>query len=197
VLLVLDRAACKLGADVSRVVLLNKPFGVLTQFSKDGDRATLSEYVSIPSVYPAGRLDADSEGLVLLTDDGKLQAKISHPRHKLPKRYWVQVEGVPEARAITKLKGGLDLGDFHTAPCECKLIPEPSSLWPRNPPIRFRAAIPTSWLEVTIREGKNRQVRRMTAKIGHPCLRLIRYAIGHWTIDGLLPGEARSEEVDL
>ena len=178
-----------------RIILLNKPFGVLTQFSSDAGHATLRDFVPIPDVYPAGRLDADSEGLVLLTDDGALQARISHPRHKLPKRYWVQVEGVPQPSVIAMLCKGLDLGDFVTAPCQCATIAEPGILWPRNPPIRVRLAIPTTWLEVTLREGKNRQVRRMTAKIGHPCLRLIRYAIGSWTLDGLLPGAWRSEEI--
>ena len=181
---------------MSHVILLNKPFGVLTQFTTDGDKATLSDYVPIRDVYPAGRLDADSEGLVLLTDDGALQARISDPKHKLPKRYWVQVEGCPDEAAIAKLKNGLDLGDFLTAPCKCSPMAEPKILWPRNPPIRVRLAIPTTWLVVTLREGKNRQVRRMTAKIGHPCLRLIRYAIGRWTIEGLSSGEWRREEVD-
>ena len=180
---------------MSRIILLNKPFGVLAQFSSDGSHATLRDFVPIPDIYPAGRLDADSEGLVLLTDDGALQARISHPRHKLPKRYWVQVEGSPLPTAIATLANGLDLGDFVTAPCQCKIIAEPEMLWPRDPPTRVRLAIPTTWLEITLREGKNRQVRRMTAKIGHPCLRLIRYAIGSWTIDGLLPGAWRSEEI--
>ncbi len=179
---------------MSRVLLLNKPFGVLTQFSDSEGRPTLKDYVPVPGVYPAGRLDTDSEGLVVLTDDGKLQARIAEPRHKLPKVYWAQVEGVPDAVALERLRGGLDLGDFVTQPCAARLIDEPSDLWPRNPPIRFRAAIPTAWVEITLREGRNRQVRRMTAKAGHPTLRLIRHSVGQWTLDGLAPGEWR--EVD-
>ena len=180
---------------MSRLILLNKPYNVVAQFSSETDRATLKDFVSIPNVYAAGRLDADSEGLLLLTDDGALQARISHPKHKLPKRYWVQVEGVPEPGVLSKLTRGLDLGDFVTASCQCKVIGEPMLLWPRNPPIRVRLAIPTTWLEISLQEGKNRQIRRMTAKIGHPCLRLIRYSIGNWSVDGLLPGQWRSEEI--
>ena len=176
---------------MSRIILLNKPYGVLTQFTDASGRPTLKDFVAVPGVYPAGRLDADSEGLVVLTDDGALQARISHPRHKRDKRYWAQVEGIPDAGALMALGNGLDLGDFHTAPCSARPIPEPSDLWPRTPPIRFRAAISTSWLEITLREGKNRQVRRMTARIGYPTLRLIRYSIGEWTLSGLLPGEWR------
>jgi 23S rRNA pseudouridine2457 synthase len=180
---------------VSRLILLNKPYGVLTQFSDPGGRPTLKDFVDIPGVYAAGRLDADSEGLVVLTDDGTLQARISHPRHKLDKHYWAQVEGVPDVSAISALSLGLDLGDFHSAPCRARLIPEPRDLWSRNPPIRYRAEIPTSWLEITLREGKNRQVRRMTAKVGYPTLRLIRFAIGTWQLSGLLPGLWREEQV--
>ena len=155
---------------------------------------TLKDFVPVPDVYPAGRLDADSEGLVVLTDDGALQARIADPRHKLGKSYWVQVEGLPSKSDLERLAGGIDLGDFVTVRCECKIIDEPSSLWPRIPPIRVRAAIPTTWLELVLREGKNRQIRRMTAKIGYPCLRLIRYSIGQWTLRGLQPGEWRDEE---
>ena len=155
---------------------------------------TLKDFVSVPDVYPAGRLDADSEGLVVLTDDGALQARIADPRHKLGKSYWVQVEGLASKSDLERLTGGLDLGDFVTAPCECKIIEEPASLWPRTPPIRVRAAIPTTWLQLILREGKNRQIRRMTAKIGYPCLRLIRYSIGRWALQGMQPGDWRDEE---
>ena len=155
---------------------------------------TLKDFVPVPDVYPAGRLDADSEGLVVLTDDGALQARIADPRHKLGKSYWVQVEGLPSKSDLERLTGDLDLGDFVTAPCECKIIEEPASLWPRTPPIRVRTAIPTTWLELILREGKNRQIRRMTAKIGYPCLRLIRNSIGRWTLQGLQPGDWRDEE---
>lgn len=180
---------------MSRLILLNKPSGVLTQFTSEAGYATLKDFVVVPNVYPAGRLDVDSEGLVLLTDDGVLQARIANPRHKLAKRYWVQVEGVPESADLTHLANGLDLGDFVSATCECKIIDEPASLWPRTPPIRVRASIPTTWLEIILREGKNRQIRRMTAKIGHPCLRLIRYSIGRWTLQDMQPGQWREEKI--
>ncbi len=176
---------------MSRVILLNKPYGVLTQFISAEGRPTLKDLVPVAGVYPAGRLDVDSEGLVVLTDDGALQARISHPRHKLEKTYWAQVEGVPDPAALAWLQGGVDLGDFVTRPCRASLMAEPATLWPRNPPIRHRAAIPTSWLELILAEGKNRQVRRMTAKIGYPTLRLIRWAVGPWTLDGLVPGQWR------
>lgn len=171
--------------------MLNKPYGVLCQFTSDEGRATLKDYVPLPGVYAAGRLDADSEGLVVLTDDGSLQARISHPRHKLAKTYWAQVEGIPTAEALAQLEQGVDLGDFVALPCRARLIPEPPALWPRQPPIRHRAAIPTAWLEIVLTEGKNRQVRRMTAKAGYPTLRLVRWAVGPWTLDGLAPGEWR------
>jgi 23S rRNA pseudouridine2457 synthase len=173
---------------MARLILFNKPYGVLTQFTPADGHASLKDYIPLPGVYAAGRLDADSEGLVVLTDDGALQARISDPRHKLEKVYWAQVEGVPADEAIQRLMGGLDLGDFHTRPCRARIIPEPELLWPRNPPIRYRASIPDSWLEIRLREGKNRQVRRMTAKIGHPTLRLIRWAVGKWTLADLAPG---------
>ena len=181
---------------MSRVILLNKPYGVLTQFSGGGEgRPTLAEFLPIPGVYPAGRLDADSEGLLVLTDDGGLQAHIADPRHKLPKRYLVQVEGEPTDAALQQLEVGVDLGDFITRPCRVRRLGAPDGLWDRNPPIRYRRLIPTSWLEVIIREGKNRQVRRMTAKVGFPTLRLIRWAVGEWTVAGLAPGEWR--EIDV
>ncbi len=176
-------------------MLFNKPYGVLTQFTDPVGRPTLADFISIPDIYAAGRLDADSEGLVVLTDDGALQARIADPRHKLAKTYRVQVEGLPTDAALRQLTTGVDLGDFRTRPCQASLVPEPPGLWQRNPPIRYRAAIPTSWLEIALREGKNRQVRRMTAKVGFPTLRLIRWAVGDWTLDGLRPGQWR--EVDL
>jgi 23S rRNA pseudouridine2457 synthase len=176
---------------MARVILLNKPYNVLCQFTSADGRATLKDYVPIPGVYAAGRLDADSEGLVVLTDDGALQARISNPRHKLAKTYWAQVEGVPDEAALKLLRAGVDLGDFVTKPCQARLIDEPAGLWPRDPPIRYRAAIPTSWIELVLTEGKNRQVRRMTAKVGFPTLRLIRWAVGTWNLDGLAPGQWR------
>jgi 23S rRNA pseudouridine2457 synthase len=158
---------------------------VLTQFSPDEKHATLKDFIDIPEVYPAGRLDADSEGLVVLTDDGALQARISHPRHKMAKTYYAQVEGDAGDEALLRLCAGLDLGDFVTAPCVAEVVLPPSFLWSRTPPIRYRAAIPTSWLRITLREGKNRQVRRMTAKVGLPTLRLIRWSVGPWSLEGI------------
>ncbi len=179
--------------EMSRVVLFNKPYGVICQFSRDGLHPTLADYIALPGFYPAGRLDTDSEGLVLLTDDGRLQHRITDPRHKQPKTYWVQVEGVPDEAALAQLCRGVILNDGPTRPAEARLIAEPATLWPRVPPIRERKAIPTSWLELILREGRNRQVRRMTAAVGYPTLRLIRYAIGEWRLDGLMPGEWREE----
>jgi len=174
---------------VSRLILFNKPYGVLSQFTAEGRWQGLQGYLTLPGVYAAGRLDADSEGLLILTDDGRLQSRIADPKHKLPKTYWAQVEGVPNEAALDFLRRGVDLGDFVTRPAKVRLIDEPHGLWPRNPPIRYRANIPTAWIELTITEGKNRQVRRMTAKIGYPTLRLIRAAIGEWTLGALQPGE--------
>lgn len=182
---------------MSSLILLNKPYGVICQFSGEPGRPTLKDYVALPGVYAAGRLDTDSEGLLLLTDDGALQHRITDPRHKLPKTYVVQVEGEPDEAALERLRGGLDLGDFVTRPCEARRVPEPDWLWPRDPPVRFRKSVPTSWVEIVLREGKNRQVRRMTAKAGFPTLRLIRVRIGDWSLDGLLPGQWRSEELAM
>ncbi|MGL1833319.1 pseudouridine synthase [Rhodocyclaceae bacterium SMB388] len=177
------------------MLALNKPFGVLCQFSEDGIHPTLMRFVPIQNVYPAGRLDTDSEGLLLLTADGALQHRITDPKHKLPKTYVVQVEGEPDENALQKLRSGLNIGNFHTLPCEVRRIAEPDWLWPRDLPVRFRKSVPTSWLEIVLREGKNRQVRRMTAAVGYPTLRLIRTAIGPWSLDGLAPGEWRWAEV--
>ena len=177
-----------------RLLALNKPFGVICQFSRDGDRPTLADFVRVPAVYPAGRLDTDSEGLLLLTDHGPWQARISQPRFKMAKTYLAQVEGEPDEAALAALRAGLTLKDGPTLPCSARRVDEPEWLWPRDPPIRHRAAIPTSWVELVIHEGRNRQVRRMTAAVGHPTLRLLRVAIGPWRLNGLAPGEWR--EVD-
>lgn len=168
--------------------MLNKPFDVLAQFSDAQGRATLKNYVDVPDVYPAGRLDRDSEGLLLLTNDGRLQARISDPRHKLSKTYWVQVESVPSSDQLKQLQRGLILKDGPTLPAVVKVIDEPD-LWPRHPPVRFRKTVPTSWMELTIREGRNRQVRRMTAAVGLPTLRLVRVRIGDWSLGDLTPGQ--------
>jgi 23S rRNA pseudouridine2457 synthase len=170
------------------IVLFNKPFRVLSQFSREGDKRTLADFIDISTVYPAGRLDYDSEGLLILTDDGRLQQRIANPRYSKDKEYWVQVEGIPSERDLERLRTGITLKDGPTRPARVGLIEQPP-VWDRVPPIRERKHIPTSWLSLIISEGRNRQVRRMTAHIGHPTLRLIRYRIGDWTLDGIAPGE--------
>lgn len=175
---------------MSRVLLFNKPYGVVCQFTPEGGHRTLKEFVAIPAVYPAGRLDTDSEGLLVLTDDGRLQAAIADPRHKLAKVYWSQVEGVVTEEALGRLRRGVDLRDGPTAPARARAIEAPA-LWPRDPPIRFRREIPTAWIELEITEGRNRQVRRMTAAVGLPTLRLVRCRIGPWNLEGLSPGTWR------
>lgn len=177
------------------LILLNKPFGVLCQFTDPGGRPTLADYVPVPNVYPAGRLDHDSEGLVLLTDDGALQARLADPRHHVEKVYWVQVERVPTDDALARLRAGVVLKDGPTRPARVRPIDEPPGLWPRDPPIRWRASIPTAWLEIALTEGRNRQVRRMAAAVGFPALRLIRIAIGPYTLGGLQPGEWKKGRV--
>ncbi len=176
------------------LIAFNKPFDVLCKFRSETGRRTLADFIEVPHVHPAGRLDRDSEGLLLLTDDGPLQARIAEPRHKLAKLYWAQVEGIPDDAALRALRSGVDLDEFVTRPAEAQLIDEPAHLWPRDPPIRFRAKIPTSWLALTLREGRNRQVRRMTARVGFPTLRLIRAQIGPYSLQDLPPGQWR--EVD-
>ena len=178
------------------IVLLNKPFDVLCQFTAEPGKATLKSFINIKNLYPSGRLDRDSEGLVLLTDEGHLQHLISHPRHKLDKRYWVQVEGLPGDQALNQLRQGVTLKDGITAPAKVRIIEAPQ-VWPRTPPIRYRAHIPTTWLELTLREGRNRQVRRMTAAVGYPTLRLIRVSIGPWSLEDLPPGEYRIAPLNL
>jgi len=178
------------------LIAFNKPFGVICKFSAEPGRATLADFIRIPNVYPAGRLDTDSEGLLLLTDDGILQARIADPSHKLAKVYWAQVEGAPTEDAITALRSGVKLNDFTTKPAGARLIEQPDNLWSRDPPIRYRAKIPTAWLEITLREGKNRQVRRMTAHVGFPTLRLVRARIGAVSVEGLAPGTWREIDAD-
>ncbi|PWC39456.1 pseudouridine synthase [Azospirillum sp. TSO35-2] len=174
-----------------RLILLNKPYGVLPQFTDDQGRPTLADHVPAKGVYAAGRLDRDSEGLLALSDDGGLIARIAAPKNKMPKTYWVQVEGVPTDAALEALRRGVTLKDGPTLPAEVRRMDEPAALWPRDPPVRHRAAIPTSWIALTLREGRNRQVRRMTAAVGFPTLRLIRWSIGDWTLEGLAPGQWR------
>ena len=178
---------------MSKLILFNKPHGVLSQFTDRGTettRQTLSDFVDVPGVYPAGRLDRDSEGLLVLTDDGALQARISNPKYKTPKTYWVQVEGDVEEAALVQLREGVQLKDGLTRPAEVTCIDAPD-LWPRDPPVRFRKTVPDCWLQLTIREGRNRQVRRMTAAVGHPTLRLVRRSVGDWTLDDIPSGEWR------
>jgi len=179
---------------MTRVVLFNKPFDVLSQFTDKGTtgtkRATLSDFIDAPKVYPAGRLDRDSEGLMVLTDDGRLQARISNPRNKMEKTYWVQVEGTVSDDALEQLRRGVELKDGPTRPAPAAAMEAPD-IWPRNPPIRYRKSVPDSWLSLTISEGRNRQVRRMTAAVGFPTLRLIRVRVGDWSLDGLAPGQWR------
>ncbi|GAB3679603.1 pseudouridine synthase [Salinisphaera aquimarina] len=173
-----------------RLIAFNKPFKVLTQFTDADNRATLKDFIDVPGVYPAGRLDRDSEGLLLLTNDGGLQARITDPKHKLAKTYWVQVDGEPGERQLEQLRAGPTLKDGPTRPADIEVIAEPA-LWLRNPPVRYRKSVPTTWLAITIREGRNRQVRRMTAAVGLPTLRLVRVAIGDWELGALQPGEWR------
>ncbi len=180
---------------MSKIVLFNKPFNVLCQFTDPDGSTTLTDYIDIKGVYAAGRLDKDSEGLLLLTDDGKLQHRIADPKHKMSKTYWAQIEGIPNEQSLQQLRDGIELKDGMTRPAKVKLIDQPHQLWPRDPPIRERKSIPDCWLEITLKEGKNRQVRRMTAAISHPTLRLIRFRIGSWTLDGIHQGEFK--EIDL
>ena len=179
---------------MARLILLNKPFNVMSAFTDREGRPTLADYVPVKGVYPAGRLDRDSEGLLLLTDDGALQARISEPRFHLPKTYLVQVEGIPSDDSLQQLRNGVQLNDGLTRPAQAQRIEAPS-LWPRQPPVRTRASIPDCWISLTISEGRNRQVRRMTAAVGHPTLRLVRWQIGDWTLDGLVPGQWRELQV--
>lgn len=174
-----------------RLLIFNKPFRVLSQFTGRPNQRTLAEFIPVRDVYAAGRLDYDSEGLLVLTDDGRLQARIADPRHRLAKVYWAQVEGEPEDRALSALAAGVVIGGRRTRRATVRRMQPPTDLWPRNPPIRYRKSIPDRWLEIVIREGRNRQVRRMTAAIGHPTLRLIRAAVGPWRVDGLAPGAWR------
>jgi 23S rRNA pseudouridine2457 synthase len=175
-------------APPSRLIRFNKPYGVLSQFTPEGKWQGLKDHIDLPGVYVAGRLDADSEGLLLLTNDGQLQARIADPRHKMEKTYWAQVEGIPGGAALSAVRAGIVLNDGPTLPARAQLLETAPDVWPRDPPIRERKSIPTSWIELIIREGRNRQVRRMTAAVGHPTLRLIRARVGPYTLDGLAPG---------
>lgn len=180
---------------MTRVILFNKPYDVLSQFTDKGTagspRRTLSDFIDVPKVYPAGRLDRDSEGLMVLTDDGALQARIANPRHKMAKTYWVQIEGIPDEAALQALRKGVELKDGLTKPAQVQRIEAPANLWPRTPPVRFRKSVPDCWISLTIREGRNRQVRRMSAAVGHPTLRLIRAQIGDWSLNDLETGTWR------
>ena len=179
---------------MARLILFNKPYGVLSQFTPEAGHRGLRDFIDLPGVYAAGRLDVDSEGLLILTDDGALQHRLADPRHKLPKTYWAQVEGAPTDADLAPLRQAMDLGDFITRPAKARLIDEPRPLWPRDPPVRKRLAIPTTWIEILLTEGKNRQVRRMTAKAGYPTLRLIRAGIGNYRLEDLPPGQWRQLE---
>lgn len=182
---------------MARLILFNKPYDVLSQFTDAGSpspRATLSDFVDVPGVYPAGRLDRDSEGLLLLTDDGRLQARIADPKFRLAKTYLVQVEGEPDEAALDRLRQGVPLNDGMTRPAQAERIADPA-LWPRDPPVRFRKTVPDCWISLAIREGRNRQVRRMTAAVGHPTLRLVRWSVGEWTLEGLAPGQWREAAI--
>lgn len=180
---------------MSRVILFNKPFGTVCRFGPEPGRSTLADWIDVPDVYPAGRLDRESEGLLVLTDDGALAHRITHPRRKLEKTYWVQVERCPDEDALAALRSGVALKDGLTRPAGADRLAapdtEPDGLWPRDPPVRFRRSVPTQWLEITLQEGRNRQLRRMTAAVGHPTLRLVRVAIGPWRLEDLAPGEWR------
>ncbi len=180
-----------------RLIVFNKPFGVICQFTASPGKATLKDFIAAPRVYPAGRLDTDSEGLLVLTDDGALQTRIADPRHKLEKGYWAQVEGIPPDASLEALRRGIELNDGPTLPATVRLIEAPDGLWERDPPIRVRKAIPTTWLEIGLREGRNRQVRRMTAAVGLPTLRLVRFRVGPWSLDGLPPGRWREADPAL
>ena len=186
---------------MTKLILFNKPYDVLSQFTDKGTegsaRRTLSEFIDVPGVYAAGRLDRDSEGLMVLTDDGRLQARITSPRTQTPKTYWAQVEGAPTEDQLQALRTGVTLKDGPTRPAKVRLMEEPEGLWPRTPPVRYRKSVPDAWLELTITEGRNRQVRRMTAAVGLPTLRLIRARVGNWALDGLAPGEWRDATADL
>ncbi len=178
---------------MAKIILFNKPYDVLSQFTDAGGRATLADYIDQKEAYPAGRLDRDSEGLLVLTDNGRAQHEIANPKQKMTKTYWAQVEGIPDEYALQQLCKGVELKDGLTRPAKARLIDEPD-VWPRTPPIRYRADIPDNWIELTISEGRNRQVRRMTAAVGHPTLRLIRYSVGPWTIEDLAPGQWKALE---